>query len=76
MNSSYDVIIIGSGSVGAPAAMACAAAGQKVLVLDDTASTGQGENKHAIGGIRATHLEPLKHLIPEIWLFSSPRFSR
>jgi len=62
MTSSYDVIIIGSGSVGVPAAMACAASGQKVLVLDKNPSTGQGENKHAIGGIRATHTSKAKIL--------------
>ncbi|MHA1166279.1 MAG: NAD(P)/FAD-dependent oxidoreductase, partial [Candidatus Hodarchaeales archaeon] len=62
MTSSYDVIIIGSGSVGVPAAMACAASGQKVLVLDKDPSTGQGKNKHAIGGIRATHTSKAKIL--------------
>ena len=30
-------------------------AGMKVLVLDQFASVGQGSNKEAIGGIRATH---------------------
>ena len=58
--SSYDVIIIGAGSVGVPAAMAMAQAGVKVLVLDRFASSGQGSNKAAIGGIRATHSDPAK----------------
>jgi len=58
--SSYDVIIIGAGSVGVPAAMAMAQAGMKVLVLDQFASSGQGSNKAAIGGIRATHSDPAK----------------
>ena len=58
--SNYDVIIIGAGSVGVPAAMAAAHAGVKVLVLDQFASPGQGSNKAAIGGIRATHSDPAK----------------
>jgi len=58
--STYDVIIIGAGSVGVPAAMAAAQAGVKVLVLDQFASSGQGSNKAAIGGIRATHSDPAK----------------
>ncbi len=58
--SSYDVVIIGAGSVGVPSAMAMAQAGVKVLVLDQFASSGQGSNKAAIGGIRATHSDPAK----------------
>ena len=61
MNStSYDVIIIGAGSVGAPAAFFFAQAGLKTLVVDKFASVGQGSNKTAIGGIRATHSDPAK----------------
>ena len=56
----YDVIIIGSGSVGTPAAFYCARAGLKVLVLDRDASVGQESNKKAIGGVRATHSDPAK----------------
>lgn len=51
----YDVIIIGAGSVGIPAALSLAQNKVKVLVLDALASPGQGQNKKAIGGIRATH---------------------
>jgi sarcosine oxidase subunit beta len=58
--NSYDVIIIGAGSVGVPAAMAMARAGVRVLVLDRFASQGQGSHKAAIGGIRATHSDPAK----------------
>ncbi|MEA1871355.1 MAG: FAD-binding oxidoreductase [Candidatus Bipolaricaulota bacterium] len=58
--TTYDLIIIGAGSVGVPAAMAMAQAGVKVLVLDRFASQGQGSNKAAIGGIRATHSDPAK----------------
>ncbi len=59
-HSIYDVIIIGAGSVGAPAAFFLAKSGLKVLVLDPYASVGQGSNKRAIGGIRATHSDPAK----------------
>ncbi len=52
---SHDVIIIGAGSVGVPAALALARNKVKVLVIDAFASPGQGQNKKAIGGIRATH---------------------
>lgn len=56
----YDVIIIGAGSVGAPAAFSLAQAGVRTLVIDERASVGQGSNKAAIGGIRATHSDPAK----------------
>jgi len=69
----YDVIIIGAGSVGLPAAFFLAQAGLKPLVIDQFASPGQGSNKAAIGGIRATHSAPSKiHLcIKSIEIFSS-----
>ncbi len=56
----YDVIVIGAGSVGMPASMYLAEKGLKVLCLDQYASAGQGCNKAAIGGIRATHATPAK----------------
>lgn len=56
----YDVIIIGAGSIGTPTAFSLAQAGLKVLVLDGAHSVGQGSNKRAIGGIRATHSDPAK----------------
>jgi len=58
--NTYDTIIIGAGSVGTPLAWQLADAGQKVLVLEQFASVGQGSNKEAIGGIRATHSDPAK----------------
>ncbi|MFO7676852.1 MAG: FAD-binding oxidoreductase [Thermoplasmatota archaeon] len=60
MKQQYDVIIIGSGSVGTPTAYFCAREGLRVLVVDELASSGQGQNKAAIGGVRATHSHPAK----------------
>lgn len=60
MNKEFDVIVIGAGSVGAPTAYFLAKEGMKVLVLDELASSGQGQNKAAIGGVRATHSDPAK----------------
>jgi sarcosine oxidase subunit beta len=56
----YDAIVVGAGSVGLPAALFLAQAGLKPLVIDQFASPGQGSNKAAIGGIRATHSAPSK----------------
>ncbi len=63
MSKNYDVIVVGAGSVGVPTAMALATEEVKTLVIDQNASPGQGENKHALGGIRATHSVPGKILI-------------
>jgi sarcosine oxidase subunit beta len=60
MSKRYDTIIIGAGSVGVPTAYFLSKAGQNVLVLDEFASSGQGQNKAAIGGVRATHSDPAK----------------
>ena len=56
----YDVVIIGAGSVGTPAAFSLAEAGVRTLVIDERPSVGQGSNKTAIGGIRATHSDQAK----------------
>jgi sarcosine oxidase subunit beta len=56
----YDAIIVGAGSVGLPTAFFLAQAGLNPLVIDQFASPGQGSNKAAIGGIRATHSDPTK----------------
>lgn len=59
-NTNFDAIIIGAGSIGTPAAYYLSKAGLKVLVLESVPSVGQGSNKRAIGGIRATHSDPAK----------------
>jgi sarcosine oxidase subunit beta len=51
----YDVIIIGAGSIGIPAAMYISERKQRVLVLDSEHAPSQQNNKKAIGGVRATH---------------------
>ncbi|MDP8201312.1 MAG: FAD-dependent oxidoreductase, partial [Candidatus Tenebribacter burtonii] len=51
----FDVIIIGAGSVGVPTALALSEKKLNVLVIDSKPSPGQKNNKKAIGGIRATH---------------------
>lgn len=60
MKKSYDVIIIGAGSVGVPIALFLAEEKFSVLVLEKEVSPGQGQNKKAIGGIRATHSDKAK----------------
>ena len=56
----YDVIIIGAGSIGLPTSFFLAQEKLKVLVIDELSSAGQGQNKSAIGGVRATHSDPAK----------------
>jgi sarcosine oxidase subunit beta len=58
--TSHDVIVIGAGSVGLPTAFFLAQEGVRVLVVDELPSPGQGQNKSAIGGVRATHSDPAK----------------
>jgi sarcosine oxidase subunit beta len=63
MSNKFDVVIIGAGSVGGPLSYFLAKKGFKTLVIDEKASPGQGSNKAAIGGIRATHSSPGKILV-------------
>lgn len=60
MTEKYDAIVIGAGSVGTPTAYFLSKSGLDVLVIDELASSGQGQNKSAIGGVRATHSDPAK----------------
>lgn len=55
-----DVLILGAGSVGVPLALYCAERGLSTVVLEKEASWGRGQNRAAIGGIRATHSDPAK----------------
>lgn len=59
-DKNFDVIIAGAGSIGTPTALFLAKEGLKVLVIEPLASPGQASNKHAIGGVRATHSDPSK----------------
>lgn len=60
MSQTFDVIVIGAGSVGTPTAFFLAEAGLTVAVFDAEASAGRGDNRAAIGGIRATHSDRAK----------------
>jgi sarcosine oxidase subunit beta len=55
-----DVLIIGAGSVGVPLALYCAKAGLQTITIEQHPSWGRGQNRAAIGGIRATHSDPAK----------------
>jgi len=65
MADTFDVLVIGAGSVGLPTALFLAEAGLSTAVIDRHPSAGQGENKAAIGGARATHSDPAKILLGE-----------
>jgi sarcosine oxidase subunit beta len=56
----FDTIVIGAGSVGNPTAYFLAREGLRTLVLEELSASGQGQNKAAIGGVRATHSDPAK----------------
>ena len=65
MKKTYDLIVIGSGSIGVPVAFDFSKSGQSVLVIDSLASPGQGQDKKAIGGIRATHSDKGKIVVSQ-----------
>jgi sarcosine oxidase, subunit beta len=56
----YDVIIVGAGSIGVPLSYYLSRKGMKTAVFDKNHSPGRGQNRAAIGGIRATHSDPAK----------------
>lgn len=60
MKAEFDAIVIGAGSVGNPTAYFLAREGMRPLILDELSASGQGQNKAAIGGVRATHSDPAK----------------
>jgi sarcosine oxidase subunit beta len=57
---SFDAIVVGGGSVGVPSAYYLAERRLRTLVIDRRPAVGQGENKAAIGGVRATHSDAAK----------------
>jgi len=60
MKNNFDSIIIGAGSVGVPTAYSLVKKGLRVLCIEKNRASGQGQNKAAIGGVRATHSDPAK----------------
>lgn len=56
----YDVVVIGAGSVGTILSYWLAQRGLRTAVVERNASVGRGEHRAAIGGIRATHSDPAK----------------
>lgn len=56
----FDILIIGAGSIGVPAAYYLTKKGLRVGVIEKLPSEGRGQNRAAIGGIRATHSDPAK----------------
>jgi len=56
----FDAVVVGAGSVGNPTAYFLEREGLRTLVLDELSASGQGQNKAAIGGVRATHSDPAK----------------
>lgn len=73
MTSRYDVVVVGAGSVGTPLAWDLSSRGMRVGVFDPRPSAGRGENRAAIGGIRATHSQMAKAslCLESIEVFSS-----
>ncbi len=56
----FDIVIIGAGSIGVPLSYYLSRKGINVAVIDKLPSAGRGQNRAAIGGIRATHSDPAK----------------
>lgn len=55
-----DVLIIGAGSIGLPLSYYLARRHLRVIIIEKMPSVGRGQNRAAIGGIRATHSDPAK----------------
>lgn len=73
MSNNFDVIVIGAGSVGTPIAFEIRKKHLSVVMIEALPSVGQGSNKKAIGGIRATHSDQAKILLSQksIEIFST-----
>lgn len=72
----FDVLIIGAGSIGVPAAYYLAKKGLSVGVIEKLPSEGRGQNRAAIGGIRATHSDPAKIKICQLTIELMNRFEK
>jgi sarcosine oxidase subunit beta len=72
----FDVLIIGAGSIGVPAAYYLAKKGLSVGVIEKLSSEGRGQNRAAIGGIRATHSDPAKIKICQLTIELMNRFEK
>ena len=72
----FDVLIIGAGSIGVPAAYYLAKKGLSVGVIEKLPSEGRGQNRAAIGGIRATHSDPAKIKICQITIEILNKFEK
>ena len=72
----FDVLIIGAGSIGVPAAYYLAKRGLSVGVIEKLPSEGRGQNRAAIGGIRATHSDPAKIKICQLTIELMNRFEK
>ncbi|MBN1242096.1 MAG: FAD-binding oxidoreductase [Spirochaetales bacterium] len=68
-----DIVIVGAGSIGLPLSYYLSKKGLKVVVLEKEASWGRGQNRAAIGGIRATHSDAAKIRIGQESLDIVPR---
>ena len=64
----FDIVIIGAGSIGLPLSYYLSKKGISVAVVEQHASPGRGQNRAAIGGIRATHSDPAKIKIGQMSL--------
>lgn len=74
MKRNFDAIVVGGGSVGVPCAYNLAKGGLSVLLIEKGHAVGQGDNKAAIGGIRATHSDPAKIVLCSLSLAEMSTF--
>jgi sarcosine oxidase subunit beta len=72
----FDVLIIGAGSIGVPSAYYLSKKGLSVGVIEKLPSEGRGQNRAAIGGIRATHSDPAKIKICQLTIELMNRFEK
>ena len=73
--STYDVIVVGGGCVGASIAYHLAEAGCTDVVLLESGALGSGSTSKAAGGIRMQHADPLNTLLAHRSLAEFTRFA-